>query len=565
MRASTATVHTPSVTLTADAHTTAIVAAAIAMRSASAGVSAPDGSGRSGCAMRSMSTSAMSFQEFAAAVSAMAASAASAIDCAFSTPPHPAHHAPTTTPAAAVSAFAHRANRSEALTASGEGARIEALVFRDDVLERKACMRIGRGRIAHRAPRTLIAKDRDPRRHHSLHVAHRAEHTGDAVANDLRQPTHIGGDHRHAARERLERTQAERLVEAWQQKELSTREQRRDGVDLAEKEDGALDAEQSRFLFRLGAIGTVAYHKEHAGHLALNPGEDAHDIAHALDRPEIRDVQDDALPFTRLLSQHLLVARALIDQRIDEVVDDLDLALSATEGGDRLPLKIFRDRSETVRALDRELRDRAERGILANERDVGALQRRDDLHRAAGILEHLARDPRARCMRDRVVRVHELEIVIAHDFVNAHREREIVGRILEERIADDIHLVIENPGGEAAQAEGLLVRDEVDLVAARRERYAELRRDGAGSAVRGIAGDADLHASTPPSSVAFHQRIACSSASGAPGSIIVTRFAGSWCLNQVRCRFAYCRVSVRTFANASSREHSFATAARIHL
>src|SRR5665213_121351 len=143
--------------------------------------------------------------------------------------------------------------------------------------------------------------------------------------------------------------------------------------------------------------------------------------------------------------------------------------------------------------------------------------------------------------------------------------REIVGRILEERIADDIHLVIENPGGEVAQAEGLLVRDEVDLVAARRERYAELRRDGAGSAVRGIAGDADLHASIPPSSVAFHQRIACSSASGAPGSIIVTRFAGSWCLNQVRCRFAYCRVSVRTFANASSREHSFATAARIHL
>jgi hypothetical protein len=121
------------------------------------------------------------------------------------------------------------------------------------------------------------------------------------------------------------------------------------------------------------------------------------------------------------------------------------------------------------------------------------------------------------------VRVHELELVIPHHFVNLHREREIVRRVFEQRIADDIHFVVKNPRSEAAQAEWLLVRDEVDLVAARSERDTELRRDGTGAAVRGIAGDADLHANTPPSSVAFHQFIARSIASGAPGSIRVTR------------------------------------------
>ena len=142
-------------------------------------------------------------------------------------------------------------------------------------------------------------------------------------------------------------------------------------------------------------------------------------------------------------------------------------------------------------------------------------------------------------MRNGVVRVHELEFVIPHHLMDPHRQREIVGWILEEWIAHDIHLVVKNPRGEAAQAERLLVRDEVHLVTARGQGDSELRRDGTGAAVRGIAGDADLHASTPPSSVAFHHRVARSSASGAPGSSRVTCAGGSWCLNHVRCRLAY--------------------------
>ena len=164
-----------------------------------------------------------------------------------------------------------------------------------------------RGGLAHREPRVLIAQDRDPRGGHLLDGAHRAQRAGDAVANDLGQSADVRRDDGDAARERFECTQAERLVEAGQQKQLRAREQRRDGVELAEEEDGALDAENPRFLFGLGAIGTVTHHEEHARDLALNAGEDAHDIAHALDRTEVRHVEDDALPFPGLLPKHGLV------------------------------------------------------------------------------------------------------------------------------------------------------------------------------------------------------------------------------------------------------------------
>ena len=86
-----------------------------------------------------------------------------------------------------------------------------------------------------------------------------------------------------------------------------------------------------------------------------------------------------------------------------------------------------------------------------------------------------------------------------HHLVHAHGEREIVRRILEQRIAADVHFVEVDARQERRQPEGLLVGDEVDLVPALRERDAELRRDRAGAAVRGIAGDADLHATPPPS------------------------------------------------------------------
>ena len=141
-----------------------------------------------------------------------------------------------------------------------------------------------------------------------------------------------------------------------------------------------------------------------------------------------------------------------------------------------------------------------------------------------------------------------------HDLVHAHGEREVVRRILEQRIPADVHLVEEDARQEHRQAERLLVGDEMDLVPARGERDAELGRHGAGAAVRRIAGDADPHVALPSRHHALGQvertrvrRV----------DMRVTRSGGSWCRNQVRCRFAYCRVSMMTRA-----QHCLASQAR---
>ena len=88
-----------------------------------------------------------------------------------------------------------------------------------------------------------------------------------------------------------------------------------------------------------------------------------------------------------------------------------------------------------------------------------------------------------------------------HDhLVHSHGEREIVRRILEQRISADVHFVEIDVRQERRQPERLPVSDEMDLVAARGERDAELGGDRAGSAVCRITGDSDLQ------DVSFHHR-----------------------------------------------------------
>jgi hypothetical protein len=88
--------------------------------------------------------------------------------------------------------------------------------------------------------------------------------------------------------------------------------------------------------------------------------------------------------------------------------------------------------------------------------------------------------------------VQQLQSVRYNYFVHAHREREIVGRILEQRIPPDVHFVEIHVRKERRQPERLAVRDEMDFVAARRERNSELRCDRARSTIRRVAGDSDL-------------------------------------------------------------------------
>ena len=110
------------------------------------------------------------------------------------------------------------------------------------------------------------------------------------------------------------------------------------------------------------------------------------------------------------------------------------------------------------------------------------------------IREHLLGEPGRRRMRDRVVGVHEIELLALGDFVLFDRERErIRRRLLEQRVFELRDFVERHALRKAAQPKRTRVRDEVDVVPAPRELEAELRSDGTRPSVRGIARNPDSH------------------------------------------------------------------------
>ena len=180
----------------------------------------------------------------------------------------------------------------------------------------------------------------------------------------------------------------------------------------------------------------------------------------------------------------------------DEVGDHLDVATDAAEGAVGLVAQVLRHCGHAIGLLDRELRDREVRGILPHQRDVGAVQRGDDLEVALRF-EHLLGEPGGRGVRDGVVHVHQLEFLAQRDLVLLDRQRERVGRVLEQRVVGGHDLVEGHALGEPApQAERAGVRDEVHLVPPPREVEPQLGRDGSGPAVGGVAGDPYAHASS---------------------------------------------------------------------
>ena len=211
----------------------------------------------------------------------------------------------------------------------------------------------------------------------------------------------------------------------------------------------------------------------------------------------------------------------------DEIRDHLHVAPDAAEGAVRLLLEILGHGGDTVRLLDRELRDREVGRILSHEGDVGAVEGGDDLQVALA-LEHLLREPRGRRVRDRVVDVHQLELLAQRDLVLLHRERQRVRGLLEQGIVRRHDLVERDALGEfAPQPERARVRDDVDLVAAARQLQAELRRHGPGAAVGRVTGDSDAHRETSDlrrqtsdirrqTSDVRHQRAPCATEFGSP-------------------------------------------------
>ena len=155
--------------------------------------------------------------------------------------------------------------------------------------------------------------------------------------------------------------------------------------------------------------------------------------------------------------------------------------------------KVLGDGGDPIGLVDAEAGDGEIGAVEADERDVRAVQRGDEGQMKALGGEHLTSEQCGDRVRNRVVHVQEVERVDLGDLGHARGKREVVGRVLEERIVRDRDLVIADVFFAAVEAKGLRVGDEMHLVAARRELDAELGGDNAGAAVGGVAGDADLH------------------------------------------------------------------------
>ena len=150
------------------------------------------------------------------------------------------------------------------------------------------------------------------------------------------------------------------------------------------------------------------------------------------------------------------------------------------------------------RLLDRKRHDSRVRRIAADERDVGAVQRGDGPRRRPATPSAARIWPREigrGRVRNGVMRVDDVEplgratrwtIVLASD--------EQVLRLAEQRIRRRLDPVERQAAADSRrQPERLVAADEMDLVAAARQRMRQLGRDDAAAADRGVADDPDVH------------------------------------------------------------------------
>ena len=277
---------------------------------------------------------------------------------------------------------------------------IERLVLRDDRRPaRTARARPPRRSVLIACQRSPSRRMRDRRRGHARRRRRPvAEEAGLAVAHDLGQAADVASRSPARRRERLERAQPERLALRRQQEEVGAGEQRRDRIDLAEEEHVvARRRARAPPPRRRRDRGRRRPSRAPHGISLAHAREDPHDVADALHRPEVRDVH-----------QHLrLAVELLVEQRRVAATGrrpsgSMKLGMTSMRHAGaaerRRASPCCRYRETAVRPSDFSIENFVigmERRVLADDRDVGAVQRRDDLDVAACV----ARASRARSTR----------------------------------------------------------------------------------------------------------------------------------------------------------------------
>ena len=148
-----------------------------------------------------------------------------------------------------------------------------------------------------------------------------------------------------------------------------------------------------------------------------------------------------------------------------------------------------------VRLLDRERHDLRIGRVVPDQRDVGSMQRRDDLRgfTVPSRGQHLPRQVGGGGVRDRVMGVDDVEAEVPRHLHDLVGEGQQVLRLAEQRIAWRQHAVKREAGLKLAQPKRRLGADEVDGMPPMGEGLAQLRGDDTAAADRGVADHPDVH------------------------------------------------------------------------
>ncbi len=96
-------------------------------------------------------------------------------------------------------------------------------------------------------------------------------------------------------------------------------------------------------------------------------------------------------------------------------------------------------------------------------------------------------------MGNGIVDVQQIEIVDFRHLGHARGQRQVIRRIVKQRIMRDLYLVIENVGLRSLQPERLRIGDEMNFVSALRQLNSQFRCNHTAATVGGITGNTDFH------------------------------------------------------------------------
>src|SRR5579872_6422953 len=96
-------------------------------------------------------------------------------------------------------------------------------------------------------------------------------------------------------------------------------------------------------------------------------------------------------------------------------------------------------------------------------------------------------------MRDCIVHVQDIQVIDFRHFRHARGQRQIIRRILKQRILRHGNFMEEDAWLLSIEADWLLVSDEMHFMATLRQLNPEFRAHNSAAAVRGITSNADFH------------------------------------------------------------------------